>query len=136
MNRFLLRIHITLKKCIEYFKYNENDPYEGIKIMEQDAFSNYLFASESIYDYINGKRLVKRRFVILILQLSIWTFALKSLLISYYNNRSFSKMTGDFTYLYPRADIINILAFLLFAALAFIGKNSLLMRTYYLFERK
>jgi len=136
MNRFVLQIYKTLKKCVEYFKYNENDPYEGIKSLEQEGFSNYLLVTESIEDYISGKRSVKRRFVILILQFSIWTFALKSLFISYYNNRIFSKMTGDFTYLYPRPDIINIVLFLFFAGSAIIGKNSLLIRTYSLFKRK
>jgi len=89
MNHLVLKIRETLNKCLEYFKYNKNDPYECIRIIEQFTVSNYLFVSESIDDYLSGKRLIKRRFIIIILQLCIWTYTLKCLFISYYNNRFF-----------------------------------------------
>jgi len=124
MDYLVLKIRSTINKGLEYFKYNKNDPYEGIRIMEKSSFSNYLYVSESIGDYLSGKRLIRRRFIILIFQLCIWTLALKSLLISYYNNKTLLVMTGDFTYLFPRHDILNVSVFLIFSGVAIAGKNS------------
>jgi len=110
---------------LEYFKYNKNDPYEGIQIMEKIVVSNYLFVSESVDDYLSEKRLTKRRIIILLFHLCVWTFALKSLLVSYYNKRSFLIMTGDFTYLYPMSDALNITLFLILIGITIGSKNSL-----------
>jgi len=118
------KIQETLNKGLQYFKYNKNDPFEGIKMMEQIVFSHYLFVSESIDDYLIGKRSIKRKWIVLILQLCIWIYLLKSLFISYYNNRAFSIMTGDFFYLYPRPDILNVTVFSIFTALAITGENN------------
>jgi len=122
MSYLVLKLHAKLNKVLEYFKYNENDPYEGFKILEQFVFSQYLFSSGSIDDYLRGKRLIKRKFVIFILQLCTWTFALKSLFISYYKTKKFSEMTGDFSYLHPRPDILNVFVFLILIDIGIIGK--------------
>jgi len=123
MNHLILNIRAIINKSLEYFKYNKNDPYEGMKIMIKISHSNYLFVTESMDDYLIGNRLTKRKLIVLILQLCIWAFTLKSLFISYYRNKTFLIMTGDFTYLCPRPDIVNVLPFLLFGSIALIGKN-------------
>jgi len=134
MNYLASKIRAALNKGSEYFKYNKNDPHEGIRIMAMFAFSHHLFVSESIGDYLNGKRLTRRKFIIIILQLSTWIFALKSLLSSYYNNRAFSIVTGDFIYLFPKPDICNVGMFLYLFGIALVGKNLLLIETYSFFE--
>jgi len=125
MNYLILRISSTLKKYSEYFKYNKNDPYECVKIMEQIAFSNYLFVSESTEDYMSRKPFMwKRRFIVSMLQFFTWTMAVKSLFISCYSNRTILVMTGDLTYLFPRPKILNLILFLYIAGTATIGKSS------------
>jgi len=128
MDYIALKINKTITKVVEYFKHNKNDPYEGIKILEKFILSEYILFSGSTNDYFNGKRSIKRKFMVLIFQLCIWILSLKSLFISYHNNRTFSVMTGDFTYLYPKPDILNIMLFSVLTALAIIGKNNLLFR--------
>jgi hypothetical protein len=136
MDYLVLKIRETLNKCIEYFKYNENDPYEGMKIMVKLSHATYLFVSESSDDYVSGKRPTKRKLIILILQLCLWIMALKCLFISYYNSRTVLIMTGDFTYLYPNAHILNKFGFLMCATITTAGKKSLLIRTLSLFKKK
>jgi len=108
MDYIVLKVHEKINKGLEYFKSNKNDPYEGVKILEKIIFSKYLFVSESVNDYLSGKRSIKRKLIVLILQLCVWIFLMKSLLISYCNNSTLLIMTGDITYLYPMPDILNV----------------------------
>jgi len=112
-----------LNKGQEYFKSNSNDPYEAMKLLKTFGASRYLFVAERMEDCFIGKRSTKRTFIILILQFSIWICALRCLLLSYYNNRTIATNTGDFTYLYPRSDILNLFGFIIFSGTAIAGKN-------------
>jgi len=125
MKHLLLKLRAASNKGLEYFKYNKNDPLEGVKMMEQFGVSHYLIVSESIDGYLNGERPTKRKFIIFILQLTLWMYAIKSLYFAYYNNRSLSIMIGDFIYLYPKPNILNLLLFIIFTAIAVVGKHSL-----------
>jgi len=124
MNYIILKVHEKINKGLEYFTSNKNDPYEGMKIWEKLAFSHYMLVSESVDDYLSRKRLIKRKLIVLILQLCTWIFLLKCLFISYYNNKTLSMMTGDFTYLHTRPDILNLTAFSIFLIVAIAGKNN------------
>jgi len=130
MNYIVLKIDEKINKVIEYFKPNKNDPHEGMKIFQDIFYSQYMYVSESANDYISGKRLIKKKLILSILQLCTWIFLMKSLFISYYNNRTLLIMTGDFTYLHPRPDILNITAFSIFLPIAIVGENNLLIIIY------
>jgi len=136
MNYLASKIRATIDKGVEYFTYNKNDPYECIRLMENIGTSKYIFVSESSDDYLCGKRSIKIKFIILILQLCIWATAFKCLLIWYYNDRAISIMIGDFSYVIPRYDIFNAIASLLLTGVAISGKHSLSIETYFLFNNK
>jgi len=122
VSNFKLMMRQTLNKGLGYFKSNMNYPYEALKLLQGFTCSRYLFVCESPIGYLSGELPIKRRLIILILQLSIWTFAFKCLIMSYFNNRTFSIYTGDFTYLYPRPDILNLLVFIILSGVGIAGK--------------
>jgi len=119
-----LKMREALNQGLEYFKSNKNDPYEAMKLLKTFGASRYLFVDETMEDCLIGKRSTKRILIILIFQLSIWMCALRCLAMSYYNNRTIATYTGDFTYLYPRPDILNTFGFILGSGTAIAGKNS------------
>jgi len=125
MDYIAMKIHEIMNKVVGYFKPNEHDPYEAIEMLENLTLSRHVFLSESVDDYLSRKRSVKKKFILLILQTCTWICILKSLFLSYYNTRTLSIMTGDFTYLYPRPDILNVTSFVILAAVAIIGENNL-----------
>jgi len=122
MRNFKLKMRETLNKGLEYFKSNNDDPYEGLKLLAIFAFSRYLFVSDSAYGYLSGKLPIKRRLIIIILQLSIWTLALMCLIRSYFRSKSITIYTGDFTYLHPRPDILNLFVFIISSGVGIVGK--------------
>jgi len=134
MNYIFTRIHEKINKAVEYFKSNKNDPYEGMKISEKIILRN-MFVSESVDDYLSGKRSIKRKFTLLILQFCIWISLLKSLLNSRYNNKTLLLLTGDYSYLHPRPDILNLASFSVFLPLAIVGENNQFIIIYSFVEK-
>jgi len=120
MNYIISKIYETLHQDS---KYDENDPYVGIKMLEKFALSQFLFVSKSIDDYLSGRRSIKKKLIVLILQLCVWIFLLKTLFISYYNNKAFFFFFLDFFYFYPRLDILNVMILLMLTGIEIVGKN-------------
>jgi len=106
-----------------FLKFNKNDPYEDLRLLESFVFSRYIFVSESMKGYYSGIRLNKRRIIVLLQQLCLWIFMSKSILIYFHNSKTFIEMTGDFTYLYPRSDILNLLIINILLCYGLLGKN-------------
>jgi len=116
-------------------KFNKNDPYEDLKLLESFAFSHYLLVSESLKAYLSGIRLNKRRIIVLLQQLCLWIFISKSILMYFHNSKTFIKMAGDFTYLYPRSDILNLVIINILLCYALVGKNWQLFQNSFLWKK-
>jgi len=87
--------------------------------------TRHVLIANSLDDYLAGKIILKRKAIVLIMNLSIWIFIIKCLLMVFLEkNSSLIWLSGDFSYLYPRPDILNILVFILYLSTALGGKLS------------
>jgi hypothetical protein len=125
MKRKILRLVKRLKDQLKDLKYKEHDPYEGLRILDSFNKTRYTTFTNSVEDYLAGKTIFKRKVMILIMNLAIWIFVIRcSFMVFLGKNPTMIWLTGDFSYLYPRSDILNLAVALLYLSNALCGKLS------------
>lgn len=134
LTQYNLKMHSIIQKLkinFEKYKFKEEDPLEGLKMLENFISLRYMTFCETINDYMIGRRLLKRHIIACIMNLSIWIYAIRCLLMAIINTKSFAFYIGDYSYLMPRADILNLIIFIFFTTLASIGKNNIIQKNYF-----
>jgi len=112
-NYELLRAIIYFKKKLKP-QSNIGDENFGIEIFESYVVNNYLVASQSIDDYIKGKKSPKRIFIAYFIQLINWINLVKYLSIYFVNDQWIWKIFADPLYSTGRSDILSLVIGLVF----------------------
>jgi len=116
----IIRPRIDKLKSKVNFKFRKKISHEGLKIAESFVVSRHVIVSKS-FD-ITEKTSQKRIIISLILNLSTWFVALKSLIMYFLNNRSLSGLFGAYALLFNRSDIPELVIIILIGTLAFCSK--------------
>jgi hypothetical protein len=108
-----------IKELIKNFKYRPEDPHRGLKYFERFATSRHIFFAKTL-NWMEEKSL-SRKIIAWIFNLSVWIFALKSLIMYFRNDEFTSFLFGDFTYLIDKRDILELMLSILYLGMAFAG---------------
>ncbi len=103
---------------LDFFKFKEDNPYEGINLLESFASESHITFCQSMEDYMTVKRLSKRVAIVLLLNLLVWILVIKSIIMGLTKDKLFASYTGHFTYLYPRTDIMNFIIVIIYSGIS------------------
>jgi hypothetical protein len=112
----------SLKNKIEKFKYDENNPHYGLELFESILTSRFIIASNSLADYVLGRKIFKRKVIAWSFNLLLWILVFRSLIYAIWQNKYYEQITGGTHYLYFRSDLLAFIISFLFATLAVVGK--------------
>jgi hypothetical protein len=111
-----------LKSKIKDFLYDQNDPNHGLKLFVSFAVSRFVFASESLDDYMIGRKTLKGRIIAWSLNFVLWIVMFHSLFAAILKNKTYEEITGGIHYMYFRPDLLGFMVSLTYAMYASVGK--------------
>jgi hypothetical protein len=104
------------------FKYNENNPHEGLDIFEKLIVNFHGMMTRSLNDYMLKNISFREEAIGFSLNIAVWISALRFFIISIIDETYIKIFFADFTYLLPKSNLLSLFFGILFSQTAIGGK--------------
>jgi hypothetical protein len=104
------------------FKYNENNPHEGLDIFEKLIVNFHGMMTRSLNDYMLQNISFREEVIGFSLNIAVWISALRFFMISILEESYIKSFFADFTYLLPKSNLLSLFFGILFIQMAVGGE--------------